>query len=275
MGVDFHGFNFLNYVKDRYGDFGSTIQLGRQEFLLSKKFKNKIGIGNLQYFDQASDSLFGTSIVDSMDYSNYEGATIVHDLNLAVAEDLTQKYDTVLDLGTTEHVFNTSQVLENCDKMIKFGGRIIHVLPANNFNGHGFYQFSPELFFSFYSKSNGYESEVFLVNLRQEKYWYKVKAPSEGKRLQVNEHGPMYVLVVATKINDAKSDILQTDYKFVWANEVNTDVEKDNSSNKVDFVYLKNKIKILAVVQFNIIVRLYYVFVKRNNLEKFYFKNND
>lgn len=276
MGVDLHGFNFLKYVRDNYGDFGSTILLGRQEFHLSKNFKEKIGIGNLRYLDEVSDSLFGTNCFDSMDYSNYEGASIVNDLNLVVAEELTQKYDTLIDLGTTEHIFNTSQVLDNCDRLIKFGGKIIHVLPANNFNGHGFYQFSPELFFTFYSKSNGYESEVFLVNLRQKRYWYKIKAPSEGKRLEVNEYGPMYVMVVATKKYDVKSDILQSDYKFKWANEIDPNVEKVKSSIKVNLIYIKTKIKtlIVAVDIFDIIGRIYYVFIKKNHHQKFYLHDN-
>lgn len=272
MGVDIHGYYFLKYVKEKYGNYGQTIQLGRQKLYLTEKFKNKNGIGSIRYLDLASDSLFGTSVVHSMDYSNYEGASVVHDLNFPVTKDLIHKYDTIIDLGTTEHVFNTAQVLDNCDKMIKFGGKIIHVLPANNFNGHGFYQFSPELFFSYYSELNGYNSEVFLVNLSKRRYWYKIKSLSDGKRLEVNHHGPMYVMVVATKINTNKSRILQSDYKFVWAHAKETDMQKIKVEQKIEFPITKSKIIKLIVVldRFNIMRKIYYVFNKRN-LEKFYF----
>jgi len=65
-----------------------------------------------------------------------------------------------------EHVFNASQGLKNVTRLCAPGGQIIHSLPANNFCNHGFWQFSPELFFSLYSDKNGYsETEIFLADV--------------------------------------------------------------------------------------------------------------
>ena len=69
--------------------------------------------------------------------------------------------------------------------MLNKDGVILHVLPANNFNGHGFYQFSTELFYSLYSPKNGYEETVvFLADLADNEVWYKSLQSSNAKRVQ-------------------------------------------------------------------------------------------
>ena len=101
-----------------------------------------------------------------MDFSNYEGATILHDLNVKLKDGEMSKYDTVLDLGTLEHVYNISNALFNLSKLCKVGGQILHVLPANQMCGHGFWQISPELFFSLYSERNGYgQTRVYTADV--------------------------------------------------------------------------------------------------------------
>ncbi len=65
-------------------------------------------------------------------------------------------------------MFNIAQALENCVKLCKIGGQILQAVPANGECGHGFWQMSPELFFSLYSERNGFiETEVFIANLME------------------------------------------------------------------------------------------------------------
>ena len=86
-----------------------------------------------------------------MDVSSYENCTIVHDLNQDVPPELHGQFDFIFDGGTSEHVFNFPKVLENCYKMLRPGGRIFHVLPATNHVDHGFYMFSPTVFWDYYT----------------------------------------------------------------------------------------------------------------------------
>ena len=59
------------------------------------------------------------------------------------------------------------------------GGHFIMTSPANNQMGHGFYQFSPELFFRIFSEENGYELRaIFLVPTFSEGSWFKIKDPA-------------------------------------------------------------------------------------------------
>ena len=42
-------------------------------------------------------------------------------------------------------------------EMVKRGGHFIGVTTLNNFCGHGFYQFSPELYYRVFAPGNGFE----------------------------------------------------------------------------------------------------------------------
>jgi hypothetical protein len=46
--------------------------------------------------------------VSSVDASDYEGATIVHDLNIPIPRELVEQFDIVWDGGTLEHVLQLS-----------------------------------------------------------------------------------------------------------------------------------------------------------------------
>jgi hypothetical protein len=105
----------------------------------------------------------GFEAVESIDVYDAEGPTHVLDLNRPVPAALHGGYDLVYDGGTTEHCFNVPEVLSNALRLAKEGGRIIHHLPMNNWIDHGFYQFSPTLFFDFYG-ANGCERMSLLFH---------------------------------------------------------------------------------------------------------------
>jgi 2-polyprenyl-3-methyl-5-hydroxy-6-metoxy-1,4-benzoquinol methylase len=76
--------------------------------------------------------------VSSIDASDYENATYVHDLNVPIPDHLKGQFDLVDDGGTLEHVFNFPVALRNCMEMVKVGGHLLLNVPTNNFVGHGF-----------------------------------------------------------------------------------------------------------------------------------------
>jgi len=80
--------------------------------------------------------------------SNYDGVNVLRNLNEPVGSELFEKYDCVFNGGLLEHVFNFPVALKNCLEMVKVGGHFITITLANAQFGHGFYQFSPELFYS-------------------------------------------------------------------------------------------------------------------------------
>ena len=81
----------------------------------------------------------------------------------------------IIDYGVTEHVYHITNALMNVSNLCQIGGQILHVLPTNNYCGHGFWQISPELFFSLYTEDNGYEyTEIFVAEPSDINTWYKI-----------------------------------------------------------------------------------------------------
>lgn len=223
MGIDIHALNFLRYAtRKRY--LGATMTIGRQgvhviEPVVRKALAFDGAYQNADYCEQLLIGGLGATSVESVDNSSYEGATHVHDMNQELPEDLRGRFDTVIDGGCVEHVFNVVQALRNCSSLLKPGGQVLHVLPANNFCGHGFWQFSPELFFSLYSASNGYgELEVLIADLTDASRWYRVRKPEAGRRANVWSKTPLYVLVRAVLVDGEFSHrrVQQSDYVHAW-----------------------------------------------------------
>ncbi|MGH7249937.1 MAG: class I SAM-dependent methyltransferase [Minisyncoccia bacterium] len=118
--------------------------------------------------------------VDSLDAGDYEGANIVHDLNNPLPVNFNGLYDAVIEGGTLEHVFNFPTAIKTAMELVKPGGRIFMVTPTNNYCGHGFYQFSPELFFRIFSPDNGFKVERMIIyRLGPLSRWYEVSDPND------------------------------------------------------------------------------------------------
>lgn len=122
--------------------------------------------------DTLFTDMLGYSSVESIDYYPDERPTHVLDLNQPVPADLHGCYDLVYDGGTMEHCFNCVAFLQNTIDLVKPGGRVIHHVPVNNWVNHGFYQFSPTLFFDFY-ETNGFTDMQMIIHMmtkRRERY---------------------------------------------------------------------------------------------------------
>ena len=221
MGIDIHALNFLRYIAKKR-KFGSVATIGRQSLLVSRRELASVlaipwkdtdfGLFSEELFK----AHFGATSVDSYDYSDYEGATHVVDLGRPIVPE--KQYDTVIDCGTAEHIFDVPQVLKNLSGLCASGGQLVHVLPANNFCGHGFWQFSPELFFSLYSDASGYsETEVFLADLRDSAKWFAVRQPKDWRRAEVISSGPVHVMCRTVRLGKAfPENIQQSDYIYRW-----------------------------------------------------------
>lgn len=173
------------------------------------------------YYADELLKLFGCSTVESMDISAFEGANVVWDLNNPIPKELENQYDIVFDGGTIEHVFNVPIALSNCARMLKTGGSFISTCPANNYFGHGMYQFCPELFYQAFSLTNGFKTDRMLIT--QNLYdvfadWYEVREPSKIKeRVELHNALLTTILFETTKIGPASElQAQQSDYVAMW-----------------------------------------------------------
>lgn len=250
MGIDTHALYFLRCVRNKQ-PLGDVITIGRQRLdVVEATLKRFIGTDpsykSQPYCEDLLLKYFGATKVDSLDNSSFENATHVHDMNGPLPETLYQKYDTVIDGGSLEHVYNVPQALKNCSHLCKPRGQILHFSPANNFCGHGFWQLSPELFFSLYSDKNGYgETEVLIADLSDTTKWYKVKEPKDGKRVVVYSLTRLNVLVrtVLQRADFSHLSVQQSDYVFEWGNSLPTASRPDLES-----AAMKQKLKSIPLV---------------------------
>lgn len=179
MGIDLWNLRFLLEAHKTYGALGETIQMGRQEIHLGEHEHPVADSMLREYgfdanFNQARDGgryadegllqFLGATNVQSADASAYEGAALVHDFNDPLPVEQHQRWDTVFDGGSLEHIFNVPTALANEMNMIKIGGRLLSSLPANNWLGHGFYQFSQELPFRTFTPANGFNLTAVMFS---------------------------------------------------------------------------------------------------------------
>jgi SAM-dependent methyltransferase len=228
---------FLFYAKSNGVRFGKTLTLGRLNLYATKegiqkninKFQNHSkSLNEVAFTDGYSEPLFeilGAESTDSMDYSDYEQASIIHDLNEPIPAELKNRFDTIVDGGTIEHVFNYPVAIRNCMEALKTGGHYIAISPANNQMGHGFYQFSPDLYYRVFSPENGFVIKKMIISplmeAEQEVRWFEVEDPKKvSSRVMLVNNLPMSLMVIAEKIEAVeifKNTPQQTDYAITWA----------------------------------------------------------
>jgi len=246
MGLDITALKFLHKIK-KQKLLGNTITIGRQSLTIHpscvKKFL-EISSEYIQsnYCEDLLLKYFSATNVESLDFSDFEKATHIVDLNLPLPQKFHGIYDTVINFGTLEHIFNISEALKSCSALCKKGGQILHIMPSNNFCGHGFYQFSPELFFSLYSEKNGYaETEVFLSDVTDNNYIYKVKSPKNGNRINLYSFNSLNVLCRTVLVENKLSalNVQQSDYRYAW----NSSKSKINIFSQIDSLTLKQRLQ--------------------------------
>ena len=232
MGVDAAGVRFLCAAKALGVDFTDTATIGRQHLIadaadLRAAFA-ALGVTldpaeflRANKYADAFFELLGARRVESVDFSDYEGATHIHDMNRPLPEGLRARFSLVHDGGTLEHVFNVPQGIRNCMEMVRVGGHFTQETVANNCMGHGFWQFSPELIYRVFSEANGYKVEaVLLREMVPGGAWYAVRDPEQvRRRVELCNRRPTYIFTIARRV--AEADIFartpqQSDYVAAW-----------------------------------------------------------
>ena len=169
MGVDYVLFDQLCQLSGRFRPEGRTLMLGRHAFkpngrfsrLYERSWRRAGKEGSFQQtvqedgFCETLMEKLGFGQMEAMDFSDYEGAGILHDLNRPVAAELEGQFDFIFDGGTLEHVFNVPVALQSVFRMLKPGGRFVSANGMNGWLAHGIYQFSPELVWTFWGRTAG------------------------------------------------------------------------------------------------------------------------
>lgn len=272
---------FLFYSKTLGVSFEKTLMLGRLNLYVKREEiaadMARFGtatkkLEEVVFKDEYSEPLFeilGASKVDSMDFSDYEKASIIHDLNLPVPDQHKRKFTAIIDGGTIEHVFNFPVAIKNCMEMLEVGGHYIGITPANNSMGHGFYQYSPELLYNIFREENGFAVKKMVIVTQETNgatsAWYEVLDPRKAKsRVLLTNTKPTYLLVVAEKKAEVpifQKPPQQSDYENLW--NVSAALQKNvkpASDSKLKYIYRKYTPRRVKILLRNI----YDLFTKEN-----------
>lgn len=241
MGVEYYTTRFLLQARARGLNFGRVLTIARQNLLITPRDLDKLArefhfaptdLTNidppsaLTYVEPLFTRLLKATGIESIDNSKYEGATHVHDLNQPLPPEFRARYDTILEAGSLEHIFNFPTAIKNLMEAVKVGGTIFIQTPANNYFGHGFYQFSPELFYRVFTAENGFEvqrAEVFEHLYPCSLFATPTHAVADpaavGKRVQLVNNMPTLLLIEARRT--AEKPIFaaapqQSDYVPMW-----------------------------------------------------------
>ncbi len=249
MAVEHNVVKMLLWAKNLGVSFEKTLTLGHQGFECSpSRFRRALrdfGFSNTQkeigrcfhrppmgqLFVDEFFHLLGAKEITTVDRSDFEGANLLHDLNERFPESQRGQYNFVFDGGTLEHIFNYPAALRNCLELIRPGGYFLTITPASNLMGHGFYQFSPELFFRVFSESNGFAlSKIVLYNSsKTDATFYQVNDPAAAKgRNNLISSQPMYLAVLAQRVAIAPilaQPPMQSDYVAGWENHALSQVK--------------------------------------------------
>lgn len=240
MALDFSSVKFLLWAKNLGVSFERTLTLGHQGLSVSPKnlarAVGQFGIPSTPsqidhcfehppmtaiYSDNFFDFLGAKEIV-TVDRSDFEGATLLHDLNLPFPENLRGQFDFVFDGGTLEHIFNYPAALTHCLELVKPGGHFVTITPAFGQMGHGFYQFSPELFFRVFSEDNGFALRKIILfdAAKADADFIEVKDPAAtGLRTELAGKRPMQLAVLAKRTAIKPMFVhppQQSDYMAAW-----------------------------------------------------------
>lgn len=234
MGISLSQARLLVRESKRRPFTGSVLQLGKQNVGFSELAMRKVA--NEEKYNLSMDcvnilqnqvidgsdlddirffNLLGFTSIDSLDIDAFEGASIIHDMNVPVSTELMTlgKFDLVFDGGTMEHVFHTPNFLANCCNLVKNNGRIIHAVPIDLFN-HGFHNFSSTLLEDFYSANNFSINYVLVIRKSyfNSSQWSSCIVADRDSQFIRSLHGGIFdganhlLFVVVTKSIDSTSD---------------------------------------------------------------------
>lgn len=265
MGINKNSLRFLLLAKKSGVDFSRTAMIGRQSLNMPEShfidvMKNESGfvessekwkeLYNGRYAEKLLKYL-GAEVADSFDFSDYEQASYVHDFNTPISDQHKNKYTLVIDGGSLEHIFNFPVAMKNCMEMTMTNGHFISITPSNNNFGHGFYQFSPELFYRVLNNDNGFAvKQMYYYDDKFSPNWKSVIDPDKVKKrvTLINDKPVMLILLAQREVIKSIFDKTpqQSDYQAAWEEGSYGEKGKKSSGSFV------SKIKSMLPITFKI-----------------------
>lgn len=237
MGLNRQGIAFLAALPRLGVDFERTLTIGRQMAFaeagdicdafaeagapIDRGTASRLKAQGGWFADPLLEHL-GARVLESVDASGYEDATVVHDLNEPLPPEHRGAYSVVFDGGSLEHVFDFPRAFKTCLEAVAVGGHYVAITPVDSHSGHGFYQFTPELYFRALSPENGFDPPLTLRRSKNPfSRWYRVADPAVvGHRVERPALIPSLLYIAAKKVEHRPifaTPPQQSDYASAWS----------------------------------------------------------
>lgn len=254
MGLVYNNFRVFLDARRRGASFARTLTVGRQQMYVSadevrrlaREFPEfKIDARSVpqagEYCETWLQAWLACERIESIDASEYEGATIVHDMNTAIPSQWKAQFSAVIDGGSIEHIYFLTRAIANAMQMTRVGGWLFVSSVANNHCGHGFYQLSPEWFFRTFSTENGFEiGDVLLMphafpgtELSANRRLVRVADPANyGGRVGLVNSQPVMIFASARRLAEVelfRKPPQQSDYTEKWSSHIDAALEQSQT----------------------------------------------
>jgi len=160
--------------------------------------------------DRSIFRALGVKNVKAIDVSAYEGAEIVHDLNVPVPPHLEGIADFLVDGSTLDNVFDPAMVLRNYARLLRPGGRLIAINAFNTVES-AYTVCSPHWYLDFFVVNGFADAKIYFGTARRGQhnaFWLDAGYWAEREQgwPAFGPVGPGYVLVFAEKGAESSTD---------------------------------------------------------------------
>jgi SAM-dependent methyltransferase len=198
------------------------------DFFSDGKLDTKTRHGNNTIEDVDFLKLFTNINYNCMDISDYETASIIHDLNYPVDKALHEKFNFIFTGGCTDNVFNPVSLVMNSSRLLKHGGRVAHYEAFQGVLG-AYSMISPEWWFSYYAANDFDDVKVYVchhaepsknrldyvTDLYQWQPFFTRKENFNYYDAAVSTKGILYCLVIAQKGQGSTTDKMPVQLQYL------------------------------------------------------------
>ena len=169
----------------------------------------------------------GAAEVHAVDHSDFEGADIIHDMNLPIGPALEGIADLILDGSTLDNVHDPARALMNYNRMLRPGGRVISINAAKPDIQGAYSGMSPEWFLDYYAINEYTDCRIYVqLNFPNEPWSDPSGVPmallamdyrwivQHGQLPPLDHEGWAFVIVVAEKGAASGWDRIPTRARF-------------------------------------------------------------
>lgn len=162
--------------------------------------------------DDAFFRLLGVDKIRALDHTDYEGAEVIHDLNVPVPDRLEGIADFILDGSTLDNVWDAATTLRNVARFLRTGGRLLSINMGSN-HATPYLVFTPQWLLDYFVANHFADCKVYIVvhgNEGQISFFIpdpdRLLLPGANALGNFTSSFPMGVLVLAEKGADSTWD---------------------------------------------------------------------